>query len=216
MPTRTAPRRPKHTSRRLAPVFVLLALTAAACVQPATPPPPPPAPTIPTTAPHGPLADMTVVSISMTPVDPRENDHVVFSAVVRNNGNAPTPQGIAIGVSFGIDQPNDHNVVTWSDNHRDALAPGATTTLTANSGPLGVNWWNAVKGGHTVWAWVDNINRFPELNEGNNQIPWRSAPPFAKPTLSSHPSAWPRHWRPGSVGRILVSKWAKKSPPPPS
>ncbi len=112
---------------------------------------------------------MTIVRIGSFPVDPLENDHVGFFAVVKNIGTAPTPQGTALGVSFSIDKPNDRNVVTWSDNHRDALAPGATTTLTANSGPSGLSYWNAVKGGHTLWAWVDNINRFPELNEGNNQ-----------------------------------------------
>jgi hypothetical protein len=42
--------------------------------------------------------------------------------------------------------------------------------LTANGGPTGASTWKASPGMHTLMATADDINRFPESNEGNNAM----------------------------------------------
>jgi hypothetical protein len=59
--------------------------------------------------------------------------------------------------------------VSWSDTDTQSLAPGASVTLTANSGPSGIKTWNATSGVHTVQAWVDDVNRFNDVNRSNNK-----------------------------------------------
>jgi hypothetical protein len=114
------------------------------------------------------VCDVTVTDITCQPENPKGGDKVILSAVVKNIGTAPTPEGVIIGVAFSI----DGKIVAWSDNVKTALAPGATVTCTANGGP---GWttspgWTATPGKHTVLADVDNIDRFPELNKANNQL----------------------------------------------
>jgi chitinase len=90
---------------------------------------------------------------------------VTFRATIKNQGKAPTPNGVIHGVAFSV----DGKVVSWSDTHTSSLAPGASVTLTASGGPNAVATWGATAGTHTVKAVVDNINRIPnESNETNN------------------------------------------------
>jgi subtilase family serine protease len=84
------------------------------------------------------------------------------NSVVKNIGTAPTPEGVIIGVAFTV----NGKVVGWSDTVKTALTPGASVTCAANGGPG----WTAAPGKHTVQADVDNIDRFPELNEENNRL----------------------------------------------
>jgi hypothetical protein len=42
-------------------------------------------------------------------------------------------------------------------------------TLTANSGPTGSSTWIAASGAHSVQAWVDDVNRFNDVDRGNNK-----------------------------------------------
>jgi beta-glucanase (GH16 family) len=60
--------------------------------------------------------------------------------------------------------------VSWSDTHTQALAAGATITLTANGGPSNLATWAATSGSHQVVAFVDDVDRIPESNEGNNKL----------------------------------------------
>lgn len=52
--------------------------------------------------------------------------------------------------------------VNWSNTSTTSLAPGATTTLTANGGPSGSSTWTATSGTHTILANVDDTNLIVE------------------------------------------------------
>jgi hypothetical protein len=91
---------------------------------------------------------------------------VTFSATVKNQGDAPTPAGVKHGVLFTFDDGAAGPGV-WSDTHTQAIAPGASVSLTANGGSAGATW-KAVAGTHTVKAHVDDVNRILESDENNN------------------------------------------------
>ena len=112
------------------------------------------------------LPDLIVQSISWSPIHPATGQSVVFSCVVKNQGNAATPAGVVIGVGFSVDGTE----VTWSDTDSTSLAAGATVALTADYGTSGVNYWVATTGTHTILAYVDDVNRIVESNENNNQL----------------------------------------------
>jgi glucan endo-1,3-alpha-glucosidase len=114
------------------------------------------------------LPDLVVSSVSMTPANPKAGDHVVFTAVVTNQGTAATPVGTVVGVGFDLD--GSVAATVWEDTHTASLAPGATATLTATGGTSGGNYWIATSGTHNVTAWVDDVNRIPESNETNNKL----------------------------------------------
>jgi hypothetical protein len=109
--------------------------------------------------------DQVVTDIQWSPTNPRPGDAVTFRATIKNQGTAPTPNGVIHGAAFSV----DGKVVSWSDTNTASLAPGASVTITANSGPNLVATWQATAGTHTVTAVVDNINRIPnESDETNN------------------------------------------------
>lgn len=90
---------------------------------------------------------------------------VVFQATIRNNGEMDYTTRTN-GVAFIV----DGRVVSWSDDNSTRLAPGQSVVVRANAGPAGTNAWKATTGKHTVRAWVDDVNRVPETNEGNNTL----------------------------------------------
>jgi subtilase family serine protease len=108
--------------------------------------------------------DLVVTSIGGFSSTMARGTKITFSAVVKNVGTAPTPAGTLIGVGFKV----DGRVVTWSATDKSSLAPGASVTLRANSGPSGIAYWKATAGTHTVTAHVDDVNRIAESNESNN------------------------------------------------
>lgn len=110
--------------------------------------------------------DLVVTSISSSPVNPTVGSPTTFSAVVKNQGTAATPVGTVTGVSFKVNGVQ----VSWSDTHTASLAPGASVTLTANSGPSGQSTWTATAGSHMLSAKVDDVNRISEQNELNNDL----------------------------------------------
>ncbi len=113
------------------------------------------------------LPDVIVTAITWIPTGPLyAPTNVVFSATVKNQGAGATPGGTVLGVGFQV----DGNQVSWSGTYSSSLAPGASITLTADSGPASVNYWTATPGAHTVTANVDDINRFPEGDESNNTL----------------------------------------------
>ena len=115
------------------------------------------------------LPDLVVSSLTWTPTSPNAGDHVVFTAVVTNQGTAATPAGTILGVGFYLDG-NTGGANVWEDTDTTSLAPGASVTLTATGGTAGVNYWIATAGAHTVTAWVDDVNRIAESNENNNKL----------------------------------------------
>jgi hypothetical protein len=119
------------------------------------------------TIPNVSLPDVIVTAITWTPKPAFASNQVTFRATVKNQGTAPTPSGVVLGVGFSIDGgPN----ATWSSGYTTALAPGASVTLAANGGPTGQSTWMATAGAHTLTATADDVNRFPESNEGNNSL----------------------------------------------
>lgn len=113
------------------------------------------------------LPDVIVTSVTWTPASIRAGNNVLFKATVKNQGTASTPSGTTLGVGFNVD---GGGTTSWSTGYSTALAPGASVTLTADGGPSGKNSWVAKVGKHKVVATVDDINRFPELDESNNGL----------------------------------------------
>jgi glucan endo-1,3-alpha-glucosidase len=114
------------------------------------------------------LPDLVVSSLTWSPANPAPGDHVVFTALVTNQGTKATPAGTVLGVGFDLDGPAAASV--WEDTDTTSLAPGASVTLTATGGTAGANYWIAMAGSHSVMAWVDDVNRITESNESNNKL----------------------------------------------
>lgn len=112
--------------------------------------------------------DLVVTSVTLSPASPNAGDHVVFTAVVKNQGTGATPAGTVLGVGFDLD--GSQAATTWEDTDTASLAAGASITLTATGGTAGTNYWTATAGSHTVTAWVDDVNRIAESNENNNTL----------------------------------------------
>ncbi|MBQ9887381.1 MAG: discoidin domain-containing protein [Lachnospiraceae bacterium] len=111
--------------------------------------------------------DLVITNITWTPANPTEGDHVVFTATIKNNGDTPTPQGTIIGYQVQIDANGTD--VLWCDTYDSSLMPGQSVNLTCNYGLAAVEYWTAVRGSHSVTAWVDDIDRLPaETDENNN------------------------------------------------
>ena len=111
------------------------------------------------------LPDVVITSVSWTPANVLVGSNMVFKATVLNRGSAATPSGVTLGVGFNMDGAG---TVSWSGSYATALAPNASVLLTADGGPVGVNYWTATAGAHTLVATVDDIDRFPESIEDNN------------------------------------------------
>ncbi|MDD5632105.1 MAG: CARDB domain-containing protein, partial [Methylococcales bacterium] len=82
----------------------------------------------------------------------------IFTSTVKNQGTAATPAGVYIGVRYSV----DGTPKTWG-SVMGPLAAGASVTIGTNGGSYAIP-----AGTHTVTAWVDDVNRFAELNETNN------------------------------------------------
>src|SRR5260370_472583 len=114
------------------------------------------------------LPDLVITAVTVSPANVAPGQPPTFSATVKNQGGAAvtfsatvqnvgavaTPAGVIVGVRFDV----DGIAVSWSDTDTQSLAPGASVTLTANSGPSGKSTWSATAGVHTIQAWVDDVN----------------------------------------------------------
>jgi subtilase family serine protease len=79
---------------------------------------------------------------------------------VKNQGNAATPTGVTIGVKYSVDNAGK----TWG-SIKGPLAAGASVTIGTNGVPYAIP-----TGTHKITATVDDVNRFTESNETNNQL----------------------------------------------
>ena len=81
-----------------------------------------------------------------------------FTATVKNRGSAATPAGVVIGVSWSVD--GQYKTGAYASG---PLAAGASVTINSGSYmiPAGI---------HTVIAYADDVNRFRESNDTNNQL----------------------------------------------
>jgi hypothetical protein len=84
----------------------------------------------------------------------------IFTSTVKNQGAAATPAGVVIGVAYFVDDAWK----TWG-SVTGPLAAGASVTIGTKGGAYSIP-----KGSHKVMAYVDDINRFAESNETNNQL----------------------------------------------
>jgi fibronectin type 3 domain-containing protein len=112
--------------------------------------------------------DLIVTSVTWSPSPIAAGNHVVFTAVIKNQGQTATPSGTIVGCQFAVDGAT--SPITWSDTDTTSLGPGQSVTLTANNGTNNLNYWTAVSGSHSVQAWVDDVNRIAESNENNNKL----------------------------------------------
>ncbi len=111
--------------------------------------------------------DLIVTDITLNPSNPAAGTGVTFAATIKNQGIAATPNGVIHGVAFQID---NGGTTLWSDNYTTSIPAGSTVTITVNGGTNGTTW-TAVTGTHAILAWVDDMNRFTnELNENNNTL----------------------------------------------
>ncbi len=118
-----------------------------------------------TAAPTAGLPDLVVTSVTYTPNPAHAGDSVLFSATVKNQGSASTPNGTVLGVGFSIDGGASY---PYSGYYTSALSPGSSVVLNASGGGSPGGYWPATVGAHTVVANVDDVNRIQESNEGNN------------------------------------------------
>ena len=100
-----------------------------------------------------PLPDVIVTSLSYA--------SGVFTSTVKNQGTVATPAGIGIGVGYFVDGV----FRTWGAVASPPLAAG-------QSAPVGTNGasYTIPPGTHTIKAYVDDVNRFAESDETNNQL----------------------------------------------
>jgi hypothetical protein len=97
------------------------------------------------------LPDVVVTSLSYS--------GGLFSCTVRNQGTASTPAGVSVGVAYFVDGAYR----TWGAV-AGPLASGASVTIGTQGGSYVLP-----AGSRTVLAFADDVNRFAESDEGNNQ-----------------------------------------------
>lgn len=83
-----------------------------------------------------------------------------FTCTVKNQGTKATPSGVVIGVGYSVNGVYK----TWGARSA-ALAAGASATIGTNGSAYTIP-----AGSHTITAYVDDSNRFPELDEANNKL----------------------------------------------
>ena len=82
-----------------------------------------------------------------------------FTATIKNQGTVATPANTLVGLGFYLQ--GAASPITWG-SIPSVLGPGQSATITSDGT------WTAQSGSYTFVAWVDDVNRFPESNEGNN------------------------------------------------
>ena len=83
-----------------------------------------------------------------------------FTSVIANQGNAPTPTGVTIGVAYLVDGVKQ----TWG-YVIGPLAAGASATIGTQGGAYMIP-----NGTHTMTVVADDVNRMAESNKNNNTL----------------------------------------------
>ncbi|MCP5404611.1 MAG: right-handed parallel beta-helix repeat-containing protein, partial [Pseudomonadaceae bacterium] len=83
-----------------------------------------------------------------------------FSATIKNQGTKATPDGVKVTVAYSV----DGQYRTWG-GIAGSLAAGATATVGTDGAAYTIP-----SGTHEINAHVDDVNRFAESNEGNNEL----------------------------------------------
>lgn len=151
---------------------------------PSPSPTPTPTPT-PTPSPTPiPRPDLVVSAVSWTPIAPIVGTPVIFKATIKNQGTANTPASTVHRVDFKV----KGETVSWSDTRTNSMAPGASVTLSANSGPGGGASWTAIAGTTPVTAVADPTNLITESNETNNSLSANLVIAATTPTTTPTPT----------------------------
>lgn len=111
------------------------------------------------------MPDLVVTAAYANPSSPKEGQRIIFSAVVKNQGTAPTPPGRATRVRFVLDGATN---TAWSAVFNESIPPDASALLTVSGGADGPVW-TATAGAHSLQATVDDLNQVSESNETNNR-----------------------------------------------
>ncbi|WP_229263559.1 discoidin domain-containing protein [Cohnella cholangitidis] len=127
-----------------------------------------------------PNPDLTVTGLSWSPVSPVETDALTLSATVMNSGSAAAP---ATSVNFYLG-----NVLAGTASV-GALAPGASTTVSANVGPKDA-------GSYSAAAKVDESNAVVETDNSNNGF--TSSSPLVVGQVQSSDLIGTASWTPGN------------------
>src|SRR5262249_28976006 len=110
------------------------------------------------------LPDLVTTAINSSPLNPVSGQSVLFSAVVKNQGTGPTPDGVVIRVAFSVDGQTN---IVWSEGFTASIPPDGSVVLTANAVITGRTW-TATAGTHAIRAMADDVNLLRESNESNN------------------------------------------------
>jgi hypothetical protein len=102
------------------------------------------------------LPDVIVLDVQLGQAHLTEGDMVTFQVVVKNIGIVLTDDVVGVGLWV------DGQYITYATC--SPLAPGAVQSIKS------VSSWQAMAGGHTLLAIVDDVNRFPEQSEENNRF----------------------------------------------
>jgi hypothetical protein len=108
------------------------------------------------------LSDVVITNLSRDLAAPIPGQKVTFKATIQNQGTVTTPVGIEVAVAFKIDETYLGAFFVMNGSSFKSLAAGESYPGICNVQ------WTATAGTHTVLAMADDINRFPESNEGNN------------------------------------------------
>lgn len=107
------------------------------------------------------LPDVVIDPIYLIPSNPTAGQTVQVTAWIKNQGNADTPTGVAVGSGIQIDG-------AFAGSFFVRKTGGALDILRASiSSPGSVNW-VATSGSHQFCAVADDIDRFAESDENNN------------------------------------------------
>jgi hypothetical protein len=101
-----------------------------------------------------PNPDLVVTKVDWSPVNPSESTPITLSATVKNNGSAAAPAS-SLNFLLGGSVAGTASV--------QALAAGASTTVTANAG-------TRAQGNYTVAAVADPANAVVEQSDTNNTL----------------------------------------------
>jgi len=84
----------------------------------------------------------------------------IFKSTIKNQGTAATPEGVVIGVAYFV----NGQFKTWGD-FEGPLAAGQSIEIGTGGGAYFIS-----RGTYTISAHVDDVNRFTELIETNNEL----------------------------------------------
>ncbi len=113
------------------------------------------------------LPRLVVTGVRVLPDHPFAGDTVRLSAVVKNQGTAPTPDNVVLGGIFKL----NGSVIAYEDQYKHSLAPGESVTLTANGGGgAGNGTWLAKPGRYTLGFLVDDVNRIRVSSKAGNEL----------------------------------------------